>query len=252
MLNETEIKKYMEKMEENSDIKELYKETKNIILNVLYKYFLLTPETDINLMSMPQIKCGDSEFSFTQQSIDILDNFVIEYFKEILDIYQKNLDEFLSDHSQQLADSVSVFHMQFNQQNENLLTQSLTNFDYEPIIKKELNDRLNKIARLASLKNAFQFIIEPLIEKIGDYFIELYNQGMKQKKFADFVTNSIISSFDEIEKKIKEYNELLKEMQEEKKEDEKKEDENNENNNENPAPGLTNEVTNLFEDEFGE
>lgn len=241
-LNE-EIKKYIETMEENTEIKELYKETKNIILNVLYKYFLLTPETDINLKSIPQIKCGDSEFTFSQKSLEILDNYVIEYFKEILDIYQKNLDEFLSDHSQKLADSISVFQMQFNQENYNLLTRNFTNFDYEPIIKKELSDKLNKAAKLAALKNSFQFIIEPLIEKIGEYFIELYKQGMNQKKFADFVTDSIKSSFDEIEKKIKEYNELLKEKQ-----DEKKEDEKNENNNENPAPGLTNVVSNLYED----
>ena len=72
-------------------------------MNVLYKYFLLTPETNIDLKSLPQIKCGDSEFTFSQQSIDILDNYVIEYFKEVLDIYQKNLEEFLSDHSPKLA-----------------------------------------------------------------------------------------------------------------------------------------------------
>ena len=239
-----EIEKYIKTMEEDTEIKELYKETKNIILNVLYKYFLLTPETDINLKSMPQIKCGDSEFTFNQQSIDILDNYVIEYFKEVLDIYQKHLEEFLSDHSQHLADSISVFQMQFNQQNENLLTKSLTNFDYEPIIKKELNDKLSKTAKLAALKNSFKFIIEPLIESIGEYFIELYKQGMEQKKFTNFVTDSIKSSFDEIEKKIKEYNELLKER-----EDEKKEDEKCENNNENPAPGLTNEVSTLFDEE---
>ena len=101
-LNE-QIEKYIKTMEEDTEIKEFYKETKNIILNVLYKYFLLTPETNIDLKSLPQIKCGDSEFTFSQQSIDILDNYVIEYFKEVLDIYQKNLEEFLSDHSPKLA-----------------------------------------------------------------------------------------------------------------------------------------------------
>lgn len=84
-----------------------------------------------------------------------------------------------------------------------------------------------------------------MIEKIGEYFIELYKQGLTQKKFTDFVTDSIKSSFDEIEKKIKEYNELLKEAKEEKVEEKK-----DENNNENPAPGLTAvDVSNMYENE---
>ena len=206
-----EIKSYNEKMDENTEIEVFYKETKNIILNVLYKYFVLTPEGDINLKEIPKIKRGDIEFSFTEESIIILDNFVIDYFQEILGSYQKNLDDFLTGKSHKLADSISVFQMQFNQQNFNLLNDNLTNIDYEPIIKKELNDKISKTAKLAALKNAFQFIIEPLIEKIGEYFIELYKQGMNQKKFTEFVTESIKSSFDEIEKKIKEYNEFLEE-----------------------------------------
>ena len=241
-----EIKKYIEKMEESTELNDLYKETKNIILNVLYKYFVLTPEKDIDLQKVPEIKCGDSEFSFSKESLNILDDFVIEYFKVILDSYQNNLDEFLSDHSQNLANSFSLFQIQFNQLNENLLNTSLTNFDYETIIKKELNDRLNKKAKLAALKNSFKFIIEPLIEKIGDYFIELYRQGMNRKKFTEFVTDCIKSSFDEIEKKIKDFNESLKKR----KDEEEEEKENNvKDNNENPAPGLASEVATFFGDE---
>lgn len=110
-----EIKNYIEKMDENTEIKELYDETKNIILNVLYKYFVLTPEKDIDIKKIPEIKCGDSIFTFTEKSIDILDNFIIDYFKEILDIYKKNLDEFISEHSLKLADSIALFQMSFKQ-----------------------------------------------------------------------------------------------------------------------------------------
>ena len=71
-------------MDENTKIVDLYKEMKNVILHVLYKYFLLTPNNDINIEETPQIKCGDIEFSFSQQTFDILDDFIIEYFKEVL------------------------------------------------------------------------------------------------------------------------------------------------------------------------
>ena len=39
-------------------------------------------------------------------------------------------------------------------------------------------------------------------------------QGMNQKKFIEYATDTIRFSFDEIEKKIKEYNEGLKEKKE--------------------------------------
>ena len=40
----------------------------------------------------------------------------------------------------------------------------------EKILQNELKEKLIKTAELAALKNSFIFIIEPLIEKIGEYF----------------------------------------------------------------------------------
>ena len=239
-----EIKKYIEKMDENTKIVDLYKEMKNVILNVLYKYFLLNFNNDINFEETPQIKCGDIEFSFSQQSLDILDDFIIEYFKEVLCIYQNNLENFLTKYSKKLANDISIYQIQFNTKNNSLLDNIFNNIDLELILRNELKEKLNKKAELAALKNSFQFIVEPLIEKIGEYFTELYKQGMNQKKFIEYATGIIKVSFDEIEKKIKEYNEGLKE---------KKEKEENKDNKESAPISLKlstpSEVRQLFEDE---
>ena len=212
-----EIKKYIEKMDETTKLVDLYKEMKNVILHVLYKYFFLTPNNDINFEETPQIKCEDIEFSFSQQSLDILDDFIIEYFREVLCIYQNNLENFLTKYSKELANDISIYQIQFNTKHNHLLDNIFNTIDLDLILRNELKEKLNKKAELAALKNSFQFIVEPLIEKIGAYFTELYNQGMNQKKFIEYATDTIKVSFDEIENKIKIYNEGLKEKKKEKK-----------------------------------
>ena len=204
-------------MDENTKIVDLYKEMKNVILHVLYKYFFLTPNNDINFEETPQIKCEDIEFSFSQQSLDILDDFIIEYFREVLCIYQNNLENFLTKYSKELANDISLYQIQFNAKHNHLLDNIFNNIELDLILRNELKEKLNKKAELAALKNSFQFIVEPLIEKIGAYFTELYKQGMNQKKFIEYATDTIKVSFDEIENKIKIYNEGLKEKKKEKK-----------------------------------
>ncbi len=204
-------------MDESTKLVDLYKQMKNVILNVLYKYFLLNLNNGINFEETPQIKCGDIEFSFSQQSLDILDDFIIEYFKEVLFIYENNLENFLTKYSKELANDISIYQIQFNTKHNHLLDNIFNTIELDLILRNELKEKLNKKAELAALKNSFQFIVEPLIEKIGAYFTELYNQGMNQKKFIEYATDTIKVSFDEIENKIKIYNEGLKEKKKEKK-----------------------------------
>lgn len=166
--------------------------------------------------NIPFLRLVDINFSFSQQSLDILDEFIIGYFKEVLCIYQNNLENFLTKYSKKLASDISIHQIQFNTKNNNSLNNIFNNIDLELILRNELKEKLNKKVELAALKNSFQFIVEPLIEKIGGYFTELYKQGMNQKKFIEYATDIIKVSFDEIENKIKEYNEGLKEKKEKK------------------------------------
>ena len=209
-----EAKNYIEKMNENFKIEELYEKTKNIITNVLYKYFILTKDGEnMELDQNPVLRCGDVEFSFTKESLLHLDDFTTDYFKEILNSYQNNLEKFLSKYSKELANDITIFKVDFNSRNDNLINDYYSNIQLDVILKDELKEKFSKIAEIAALKNSFISIIEPLIEKIGEYFIELYKQGLGQEKFINFARNSIKVSFDEIEKKIKKFNEKLKESE---------------------------------------
>ena len=137
-----------------------------------------------------------------------------------------------------LVQAIVFLQIQFNTQNDNLLTDLLTNIDYDLILKKDFKDKLDKPAQLAALKTAFIFIVEPLISKIGEYFTELYKQGMKKKSFMEKAIEAVKISFDNIEKKIKQYNESLNIKN------------NNNENNQEPAPNnsVTDDVDDLYED----
>ena len=243
-----EANSYIENMDEKSNIMDLKEKTKTIILNVLYKYFVMTPDDDIKFDKQVKIECGDVKFSFSENSLELLDSFILDYFGEILKVYEKNLIKFLSKYSNDLAKDIGLFTVQFNIKNENLLTDFSTNIEMDKILQNELKEKLLKTAELAALKNSFIFIIEPLIEKIGEYFIEIYRQLMKQKKFIDYTRDSVKVSFDEIEDKIKEYNEFIKEKEEEEKEKNNDDAAPLKNENDAQSSDLTKDVNDMFDD----
>ena len=246
-----EVKNFIEKMDENIEFLAIKEKTKTIILNVFYRYFVLTPDDKIKFDEKGVIKCGDVEFSFSEKSMEYLDSFIVDYFQEILNCYENNLMNFLSKYSKELANDISIFTVQFNSKNEGLLNDFPTNIEMDVILKKELKEKLIKKAELAALKNAFIFIVEPLINKIGEYFIEIYKQGITQKKFIEYARDSVKVSFNEIEEKIKKYNEKEKEKE--------KENKKNLENNNDAAPlksesvssisAVTKDVNDMFDDD---
>ena len=185
------------------------------------------------------------EFTFSDQSQAYLDNFILDYFQETLKIYKNKLDEYINKYTRELSNEISLFSAQFNNQYNILLKPGNTSVELNIMLKKEILQKLDKTSKLAALKNSFIFIIEPLINKIGEYFLELYRQGLGQKQFIEFSRESVKANFEEIEKKIKEYNESLKGKDSKHKDQEKDASE--------PAPldmknSLTNEVANMFDD----
>ena len=245
----SEVKIYMEKKGENISLKDFHDSTKNIILNTLYKYFILTPDNgkEIKIDENPKIIIENKEFSFSEESMKILNEFCFNYFDKILKIYLKNLDEFLNKYSGKLAQEIRIAKLELNSKNENLLSESLLDSEYESVLKNDLIQKMQKKAQFAVLTNSFIYIIEPLIEKIGEYFNNLYEQLTKHEKFINCVRTAIKDSFSEIENKIKNYIELLKA----KKEKEDLENENKEaapSQNDQNSSALMNDVNDLIND----
>lgn len=238
-----EVHKILLNMNKDGKIEDLYKQTKNIILNVLYKYCVLSPEVQIERIDDPKIKFMDTDFSFSDSSIFILDEFIINYFKECLINYEKNLNEFLSKYTKELSNEIMIFQLQYIQKSEGLFSIAFTQKELEIINKQYILEKLNKKIELTVLKNSFSYIVIPIIVKIGEFFVGLYNGGLKQKSFLDKASSIVKISFDEIENKIRKYNEDFKKK-------EKKEIDRENSKNQEPAPSnnVESECSKMFED----
>lgn len=232
----SKAKAFLKENENNINLKDFHDNIKNIILNTLYKYFILTPndKKEIKLNEIPKIMIRNNEFKFSDESMQILNDFCFRYFDNILNIYQKNLEEFLNKYSKNLSQEIRLEKLELNSKNENLLSETLLDTEYESVLKNELIQKLEKKAKFTVLSNAFIYIIEPIILKIGEYFKALYHGFLKKEKFINCVRNLIKDCFSNIENKIQNYKLQLKA---------KKEKENLENENKEAAPSQTNEIS---------
>lgn len=154
-----------------------------MILDVLYKHYFLNPDIKTENFGNTQIKFGDVDFSITKTSLLIIDSFVKDYFKLGMNSYHSELNAFLSKYAKESATKIIDFQTQYNKSHENLLTSNWTSVQVEEINKKEIYNKLSKKAEMAALKNAFTFIINPIIKSFEEYFISLYMKGLQHKLF---------------------------------------------------------------------
>ena len=244
-----QVKNFIEKIDKEAEIMDFKDKIKNIILNVIYRYFILESQDENIIISDKEVKIkyGKLEFTFSEQSLIYLDNFILDYFNETLTIYKKNLDYYINKYSQELSNEIYRFTEEFKNLYNVSLTTKNTKIELNIMFKKEIQEKLEKTSRLAALKNSFIFIIEPLINKIGEYFLEIYKQAFDKKKIIDTSRKSVKVNFEEIEKKIKEYNESLKEK--EKKDKEKDLREAAPPNENAISQELSSEVRSMFDDD---
>jgi len=244
-----QVKNFIEKIDKEAEIMDFKDKIKNIILNVIYRYFILESQDENIIISDKEVKIkyGKLEFTFSEQSLIYLDNFILDYFNETLTIYKKNLDYYINKYSQELSNEIYRFTEEFKNLYNVSLTTKNTKIELNIMFKKEIQEKLEKTSRLAALKNSFIFIIEPLINKIGEYFLEIYKQAFDKKKIIDTSRKSVKVNFEEIEKKIKEYNESLKEK--EKKDKEKDLSDAAPPNKNAISQELSSEVRSMFDDD---
>lgn len=213
---DSDIQSTIEKMNEKSNIEDLYKQTIKLIFNIFYKYVFLDPQITITDLKNPKIKFGNKDYPISSASQNTIRKFVIDYFKEALNIYQKKLDEFLSKYTKELTNEIISFQLEFNQKNDNLLKVQWTSIELGKIIYDYIFDNFAKKAELALLKNSFEFISAPIIETFSEYFVTSYEQGLDKEQFKESVNKIIKIPFDNIERKINAYNEFMKQKREEK------------------------------------
>ena len=202
---DNDIKNILDKMNNNSKIEDLYTDNTNIIFNIFYKYIFLNSNLRIEDFNNPIVKIGEKDFSITKDSQITIKKFVTDYFENILESYKKILNELLKKYTEELSNEIIKFQVEFNDKKENLLKVPWKVEELKEMLNLYICEKISKTTELMVLKNSFVYLINPIIEKFGNYFKEMYNQGLMDKKFKEYAKKIIPSSFNEIEKKVKEY-----------------------------------------------
>ena len=221
---------------ETIKIKDLHTAINDIIINILYQFFFLKPDVKITKKGKESYaELFDLKYSISEITKCNIEDFVVKYFEEIVNIYQKNLDEINEKYSKDLAKEILIFQNDFNQENDNLLDIKWTFSKLQIIQKDYINEAIKKKVEIIAFKNSISFISTRLIEQFGEFFSQTYIEGMKLDEFKEASNEAVKLSFDKIEEKIQEYNQMINKQKEE-----KEKENNKENKSEEPAPTYSN------------
>ena len=194
-----EIKTKISKMDEKNNFEDLYKENENMIRDIFFKYVYLDPD----------FKFGDKD-QITFDSTSKIRDFVESYFKETLNIYDKNLELYLEEWSNELVKEINEFQFQFIKNSDiKFECPWKTDIELKKILKDFIYKSVGEKMQLYCIKNSYRFIAGPIIEKFRDFFYNVYLRGLNNKDFIKEAKNLTGASFDKIEEKIKSYHQIL-------------------------------------------
>jgi len=194
-----EIKIKISKMNEKSSIEDLYKENENMILNIFFKY----------VHQNPDYKFGEKD-SISFDSTSKIREFVESYFRETLNIYDKNLGLKLEEWSNELTKEINEFQFQFIKNTDvKFECPWKTDIELKKILRDFIFKNIGKKMELSCLKNSYRFIASPIINVFKDFFYNIYIKGLNNKDFINEAKKLTGASFDKIEEKIKSYNNEL-------------------------------------------
>ena len=186
-------------MDEKNNFEDLYKENENMIRDIFFKY----------VHQDPDFKFGDKD-QITFVSTSKIRDFVESYFKETLIIYEKNLELYLEEWSNELVKEINEFQFQFIKNSDiKFECPWKTDIELKKILKDFIYKSVGEKMQLYCIKNSYQFIADPIIEKFKDFFYNVYLKGLNNKDFISEAKKLTGASFDKIEEKIKSYNQKL-------------------------------------------
>ena len=196
-----EIKNKISKLKEKNNFEDLYKENENMIRDIFFKYVYQDPD----------YKFGEKD-QITYDSTSKIREFVEGYFKETLNIYDKNLELKLEEWSNELVTEINQFQFEFIKNSDiKFECPWKTDIELKKILKDFIYKNVGEKMQLYCIKNSYRFIASPIIEKFKDFFYTVYIKGLKNKDFISEAKNLTGASFDKIEEKIKSYNQKSKE-----------------------------------------
>ena len=166
--------------------------------------------------------------SLSQESLECIGKFIQTFFSFCLEDYTICLNDFINKNTKNIAITINEFQNTYNSSHENAVYIK-TIKQWENLLRNKILQEFQSLAEVYCNKNAFKFLADLLISNFNFVFNESYKHLIKPKKptpttkeLDDLIESKIKNQFDDISKKVEEYQEKLKKEEEERK---KKEEE---------------------------
>ena len=203
---ENKVKNSLLKLNEKSEIQKFYEETKNMILEIVFCFFFLNSEIQFDKDNGYKVKLNDEiQYELSEASRNKIDIYIGNYFTYIIESLKKKLNININAYAEDLVKEIIEKQFEFNRQNKNLLEFNFTKNDLLNTMNLFIKDEIYNKIKFIVLKNAINFLINPLIELFGQNFYVLYTGLMRKEEFVKNAKDSIKISFDNLKTKINEY-----------------------------------------------
>ena len=180
-----ENKKRISKFKEGMELDEMVDEISEIIQKIINQYI------------------HDSEFiKLKYDSIVIIENFLLDYFKKSLKDYQIVFEEFIENESRIIAKKLYEFQKDVNIKNNGNLMIQENEEDYNILIKKKLVDELKIKAELFCLKNAASFISEPIRKSFSKFILSSFEKSLEANNIKNLFQESAKKLFGNLNGKV--------------------------------------------------
>ena len=159
-----------------------------------------------------------------KESLEYLGKFIDDYFQNCLEGYYDCLIKFVDNNTKEIVNNILDFQNTFNNSHENLVYAKTTN-QWGNLIRKRIIEQFIKIAEIYCNKNAFIYLNELLTHVFADAYFDTYKKIIdskeeKAKDIDELIKNKIKSQFVDIQNKIDDYLNKLKEEEERKRKEE--------------------------------
>ena len=203
---EKKVKNSLLKLNERSEIQKFYEETKNMILEIVFCFFFLNSEIQFDKDNGYKVKLNDEiQYELSEASRNKIDIYIGNYFTYIIESLKKKLNININAYAEDLVKEIIEKQFEFNRQNKNLLEFNFTKNDLLNTMNLFIKDEIYNKIKFIVLKNAINFLINPLIELFGQNFYVLYTGLMRKEEFVKNAKDSIKISFDNLKTNINEY-----------------------------------------------
>ena len=166
--------------------------------------------------------------SLSQESLECIGKFIQTYFAFCLEDYTICLNDFINKNTKNIAITINEFQNTYNSSHENAVYIK-TIKQWENLLRNKILEEFQSLAEIYCNKNAFKFLADLLISNFNFVYNESYRHLIKPRKptpttkeLDELIESKIKNQFDDISKKVDEYQEKLKKEEEERR---KKEEE---------------------------